>query len=130
MKKKGMVFGVFDGLHQGHRYFLDHAFQVCDELIVVLTLEQVVKKLKGKIPQQNYAERRAAIKKFNPDLKIVRGDAEIGTWNIFKKYRPDIIIVGYDQKGIARELEKMKMPFIFIDAHMPEKYKSSLLIYA
>lgn len=127
MKKKGLVFGVFDGLHQGHRYFLDHASQACNELVVVLTLEEVVKALKGKIPRQNYAERRDAIKKFNPNLKIVSGDAEIGTWNIFKKYHPDIVILGYDQKGISRELEKMNMPFIFIDAHMPEKYKSSLL---
>ena len=50
MNKKGMVFGVFDGLHEGHKYLLTEAAKLCDELVVVVTLDEAVATLKGHLP--------------------------------------------------------------------------------
>ncbi len=122
-----MVFGVFDGLHPGHHYFLSEAAKKCEELVVAVTLSEVVSLLKGKFPKYDYHERVREITKFNPQLKITPGDLTLGEWNVLKEHQPNIIFLGYDQQGIARELEKLNKPFIFLPAYHPEKYKSSLM---
>jgi len=47
----GMVFGVFDGLHQGHKHFLQAAAKRCKQLIVVVTVPAVVSVLKKHKPR-------------------------------------------------------------------------------
>lgn len=125
--KIGMVFGVFDGLHAGHRYFLTQASKRCEKLIVVVTLPEIVALLKKRLPHHGYEERVAEIRTFDPELKIVPSDKTLGGWNVMKKYAPEIIFLGYDQQAIARELTKTDTPFVFLDSHHPEKHKSSLL---
>jgi cytidyltransferase-like protein len=125
--KKAVVFGVFDGLHTGHLYFLNKAKSHCDELIVVLTLSEVVEKLKNKSPQFSFEERSKVIKDFNPQLIVIAGDAKLGEWTVFASHNPDIVILGHDQHAIAHELKKLNKSFKFLKAHHPEKYKSSLL---
>jgi len=124
---KGMVFGVFDRFHEGHRHFLAQAAARCRELIVVVTLDEVVKALKGRAPRQIWDERAEAIRSFNKEFKVVPGDTTLGAWEVITSHKPDIIFLGYDQNGIASELEKISRPFVFLAAHQPEKYKSSLL---
>ena len=126
MNKKGMVFGVFDGLHEGHKYLLTEAAKLCDELVVVVTLDEAVATLKGHLPQQRYKERVAAITAFNPTLKIVEGDPALGEWTVLKTHKPDMVILGYDQERIAKELRLASVFYKFVDACKPEQYKSSL----
>lgn len=128
-KKYGtaMVFGVFDGLHEGHQYFLLEAAKLCSELIVVVTLDEVVEALKNKKPKNDFMQRVAAIKSFDTNLKVIASDSALGKWSIFKDHSPEIIILGYDQHGIAREMKKLGRSFITLPSHFPEKYKSSLL---
>ena len=149
---RGMVFGVFDNLHPGHEFFLLEAAKDCDELVVVVTLPEIVSLLKGKTPKKSLEERIGDIRDFFADKKIlsrtgveleffvVAGDKEIGSWNILKQYKPDVIFLGYDQQAIARELDKLKalvlpkleatsfgvFSYKFIESYEPEKYKSSL----
>jgi cytidyltransferase-like protein len=125
--KKGMVFGVFDNFHPGHEYFLSSAKNKCTELFVVVTLPHVVKLIKKRVPHHALEQRIENIKNYDARLSVVEGDAVLGAWNIFKMYNPDIIFLGYDQQGIARELDKLGMLYEYIDAHYPEKYKSSLM---
>ncbi len=127
MYKTGLVFGVFDGLHQGHKNFLTQAAGKCEELFVVVTVPEVVKLLKGRLPRLSYVERIKALAEFNPRLKTIPSEKTIGTWKILAEVRPDIIMLGYDQQAIARELEKIKAPHIFLKPHYSKKYKSSLL---
>ncbi len=124
---KAMVFGVFDGLHPGHHYFLEKAANKADQLVVVITLSEVVNVLKGKMPLNEFSARVKAVKEFNPDFEVVAGDLVSGEWQILKTHQPDIVILGYDQAGIAAELEKLSISYYFLDAHQPEIYKSSLL---
>jgi cytidyltransferase-like protein len=125
--KTGVVFGVFDGLHQGHKYFLTEAAKQCEKLIVSVTASEAVFHLKGHLPQYEYVERVAAIQAFNPKLKVVQGDQTLGKWTALKKYAPEIVILGHDQQTIAKELMKLRIHFIFLDSYHPEKHKSSLL---
>ena len=127
MKKTGMVFGVFDCLHEGHRYFLAQAAEQCDKLFVVVATDEVVEKLKKRPPQQKYEERVRALAEFKADIRVLPSDVVVGSWEILEQVRPDIVFLGYDQQGIAEELRRRGMPFVFLGAHYPERYKSSLM---
>src|SRR3989338_1589975 len=127
MNKKGMVFGVFDGLHEGHKYLLTEAAKLCDELVVVVTLDEAVSTLKGHLPQQRYKERVAAITAFNPTLKIVEGDPALGEWTVLKTHKPDMVILGYDQERIAKELRLVSVFYKFVSAYKPAEFKSSIV---
>ncbi len=54
MITKGVVFGVFDGLHEGHKKFLTDAAARCVELIVVVAHPKAVLTLKKKYPLRVY----------------------------------------------------------------------------
>ncbi len=125
--QKGMVFGVFDGLHKGHRKFLSDAAARCETLFVVVTRDEIVELLKHKTPMHAYARRAAAIRAFNPNCVILPSDPTLGGWEILKAHRPDRVFLGHDQHAIADELKKLGIPFEVLEAHHPEKYKSSIL---
>ncbi len=127
MNQLAMVFGVFDTFHKGHEYFLTQAKSRCDNLIVVVTLSEVVALMKKRQPQHTLAERMEQVKNFCPDSTVIPGDSIMGEWNVFKTHTPDIIFLGYDQQGIAGELDRLGMKYEYIDSFQPEKYKSSFL---
>ncbi|MDP3957671.1 MAG: adenylyltransferase/cytidyltransferase family protein [bacterium] len=125
--KTGMVFGVFDGLHEGHQHLLHQAQSRCERLIVVVAHENVVKVIKGHLPRFSFQERAETLRSFNPHLEIILGDPVIETWSAFKTYQPDMVFLGYDQLRLAEKLKGMDVPFTFLDSHFPEKYKSSTI---
>lgn len=122
-----MVFGVFDGLHPGHAYILREASSRCEKLVIVVARDDEVLNLKKKLPRNQESDRMKRIKESFPDAEVILSDKERSSWQVLKKYKPDIIFLGYDQQGIASELEKQKVPFIFLEPHEPHKYKSSLM---
>jgi cytidyltransferase-like protein len=127
LPKAGIVFGVFDGLHDGHRYLITECAKHCETLVVVVTLDAVVSLLKNHPPKYSYEERVEAIRNFNSDLIIVPSDPTLGGWSILERYHPDIIFLGYDQHAIDREMTRLGKPFIKIDSHSPDIFKSSIL---
>lgn len=130
---KVLIFGSFDVLHDGHRAFLREAKALGDYLVVVVAPDSVIKDLKGHSPRCASAERIAALKNERIADEVVLGDAESNSWKILKKYKPDIIALGYDQEELKAALEEYfenleKHPTIVVlTAFQPEKYKSSLL---
>jgi cytidyltransferase-like protein len=125
--KRALVFGVFDGLHDGHKHFLSQALERCHKLVVVAALPEMARSLKGRPPVHSFKERADKLRSFHPHIKVVEGDAVPGTWKVLDDIEPDIIFLGYDQKGIERELRRMRISFVLIDSYKPEVYKSSLL---
>jgi len=125
--KRGMVFGVFDGLHPGHEFFLRTASGKCDRIVVVVARDTTSNELKRHLPRQGIKTRIKKVKADFPEADVVMGDTDINTWKILDKHKPDIIFLGHDQQEIAKELEKKNLKYEFIDSHEPEKYKSSLL---
>ncbi len=127
MYKSGVVFGVFDLFHSGHQYFLTQSRSKCEKLIVVVTPDSIVREFKGKDPIDSFEKRMRAVQEFGNDYVVVAGDSHAGSWNIFSLYPPDVVFLGYDQQGIASELEKLHVPYVYIDAYKKEQYKTSKL---
>lgn len=123
----GMVFGVFDGLHNGHRYLITECTKRCQRLIVVVTIDSVVSILKNHPPKYSYEERIRAIQQFNHDLIIVPSDPTLGGWSILERHQPDIIFLGYDQEAIEREMKRLSKSYVLIDPHHPDTLHSSIL---
>lgn len=127
--KRVMVFGVFDGLHAGHRAFLKSAKKRGDEFIVVVARDSAVRKLKGKTPRRPQAARMAAIRQSGLADRVIPGDTKQGTYRVVSRWKPDIICLGYDQYALAADLKK-KIPnirLIHTLAHQPGTFKTSLL---
>lgn len=128
-----MVFGVFDGLHEGHKYFLSEAKKLGDSLIAVVTTDENVKKLKGSLPINDFKIRQEEIRKKGDVDEVVPSDKELYTWGVINKYKPDVIAVGYDQTELKKALEDylkeggIKLELKVIPSFKPQQYKSSLL---
>ncbi|MDE1845824.1 MAG: FAD synthase [Candidatus Micrarchaeota archaeon] len=135
MAKVVLAFGSFDILHPGHLLYLEKAKRLGDKLVVVIARDESIKMFKGKAPFFNQADRARMI----GSLKIV-DKAVVGNklkkpsdrYNIIKKYRPSIIVFGYDQKVNVPHLEewlvanKLGAKIVRIKAKEdPRKYKSS-----
>src|SRR3989344_4585823 len=111
--KTVMVFGVFDRLHPGHLSFLRQAGKYSEKLMVVVARDSAVRELKNKNPSQNEKERMTVLRKIPGVNKVVLGDKKQGSYGVIKKYKPDVIGLGYDQKWLARDLKKsMRQGFL------------------
>lgn len=99
-----MVFGVFDGLHEGHRHFLNSA-STFGKLIIVVARDTSVKNLKHKIPKYTQEERMAAIRNFMPAATVILGDEQPGAYEVVKTHRPAMICLGHDQVELGEDLQ-------------------------
>lgn len=128
-----MAFGVFDGVHEGHRHFLKEARALGNFLIVAVAQDHIVEHLKGHLPKLNLSERFAHLKEEDGVDEVIIGDHELSTWEVVRKYKPDIIALGYDQKLLKEDLEMHVKEFDWplelkeISAYEPDKYHSSIL---
>lgn len=112
---KVMVFGVFDGLHEGHRAFLNFAKEH-GQLVVVVARDSVVQKLKNKTAINNENKRVEAIKKFMPQAVVMLGDEEQGSYEVIKKHKPDRIVLGFDQEALRADVQAKHFDIAFIAA--------------
>jgi FAD synthetase len=129
-----MVFGTFDIFHKGHINFLQQARREGDFLIVVVALDETVKKIKKRKAQNNARRRLLAIKNSQLADKVILGNLS-DKYAVIKKYQPDIICLGYDQKAYIDKLKDKlagfkldKTRIIRLKSYYPRKYKSSLLL--
>ncbi len=124
---RGMVFGVFDGLHEGHKRFLSDAYGRTTSLVVVVARDVSTRARKGKMPKMSEAERVKAVSDYLKDATVVLGDEHEGSWHVIDEHDPERVFLGYDQGEMSRELKRMGIPFTFLDAYEPGKCKSSKL---
>lgn len=131
--KTVLTFGTFDGLHAGHIFFLSTARKQGDHLVAVVTQDRVVKELKGRAPRAPLKARLACLRASGLVDRACAGDKVLGAWSAVKKYRPDIIALGYDQDapgGVLGEfIKKRHLPtaLVRLPARQGEKHHSSLL---
>lgn len=121
--RRVMVFGVFDGLHAGHRAFLRQAKKRGVELIVVVARDEVVRLLKNKTPRHPQAARVSALRRNGLADRVALGDKEQGTYRVISRWEPDIICLGYDQGALADDMRK-KIPdirLVRLRAHKPSR---------
>lgn len=104
---KIMVFGTFDGLHEGHLNFFKQAKNFIENsfLIVSIARDDNVFRIKGYKTKFKDTERRDLVKKCNIVDKVIMAGKKDYLSHILKE-SPDIIALGYDQKAYVKELKK------------------------
>jgi cytidyltransferase-like protein len=104
MAKTVLVFGTFDGLHEGHRFFLTQAKKHGDRLVAVVARDQSVRVLKGKEPNAGEEKRRLDVSE-HPDVdEALLGDEALGSYEIVSRVMPDAIALGHDQHALSQDL--------------------------
>ena len=132
-KKTILVFGAFDGLHDGHRFFLKEAGKLGQKLIASVATDEVIAGLKNHAPKQHLEERLQTLEASGLVDLAVAGDKQIGNWSAVRVWKPNVVAVGYDQTRLAEKLrefiEKENLPIeiITIAAHEPSRLHSSLI---
>ena len=132
--RKILIFGVFDGIHEGHIHFIDEAKMQGDHLVAIVARDSIVEKLKGTTPQYNEVERIKNLLDIPEVDFVLLGDGELGTYHVLKEVKPDVIFLGYDQKELQKDLiEKIKngelneIEIIVGKSYKPKEMHSSIL---
>ena len=98
-----MASGVFDIIHPGHISYLEQARSYGYELVVVVANDDTVRRSKHE-PITPEAMRTRIVGALKPvDRAIVGGHGDI--FDTVRYVRPDVIVLGYDQKFDAQELQ-------------------------
>lgn len=133
MKKKVLVFGTFDGLHEGHMDFFRQAKEYGDYLVVVVGRDSTVLSVKKKLPKQNENERLEKVQQSEYVNYARLGNEGVSKYDVIKEIKPDIICLGYDQIYFTDKLEEqikgmgLKIEIKRLKAYKPEIYKSSII---
>lgn len=130
----GVVFGVFDRLHDGHRDFLRQASELADKCVVIVARDSAVIVLKNKKPQESEDARLRNVRAVECVADAVLGDSEQGAYTVLKNLKPDVILLGYDQDWLERDLKEKvvagtlpAIPLVRLNAYKPEQFHTSLL---
>ena len=97
--------GVFDIIHPGHIFTLSEAKKLGDVLVVSVARNSTVKIMKGREPLHDEKERVKMVSSLKMvDLALLGSEEDI--FKTVIKVKPDIIVLGYDQKHNEKELEE------------------------
>ena len=124
-----MVFGTFDVLHPGHKYFLEQAKKLGDELVVVVARNSTVLSVKANQPLNSEEQRVENLVKLNIASRVILG-REGDKLAVVVDEQPDVIALGYDQTHFVEALTNKfgdTIQIIRIDSFRPEVFKSSKL---
>jgi len=130
--KKVITFGTFDIFHPGHASYLKQAKKLGDYLIAVIGRDRTVENIKGKRPRNDEKIRLQEVRKSGLADKVILGSLK-DKFSAIKKYKPDIVALGYDQISFSENLEKklkefkIKTRVIRLKSFKPQIYKSSKL---
>lgn len=130
--KRVMVFGTFDIVHDGHRHLLREAADMGEEVIVVVSRDEHVLELKGRLPMNRLDDRLEAIACESEVTAVVAGDEELGSFLVVDTHAPDVILLGYDQdelrESVTSWIEDQGAHHIsctYASAYMPELFNTS-----
>ncbi|OGZ66014.1 MAG: hypothetical protein A3C50_03260 [Candidatus Staskawiczbacteria bacterium RIFCSPHIGHO2_02_FULL_43_16] len=136
--RKVLVFGTFDGLHEGHKELFRQASKFGEHVIAVVARDSTVMKNKARQPKFSEQERLDAVRNSGLVQEALLGEENHNTkeskFELIAQIKPDVICLGYDQAQFAEKLgsELNRMGFENIKIEIlkpfkPEIYKSSIL---
>jgi FAD synthetase len=113
--------GVFDLLHLGHVRFLEEAKKAGGanaKLIVVIAKDSTVENMKGRKPIMSEDQRQALVQSLRVVDEAVVGFEGLEIGEVIKKFKPDLIALGYDQlemeKEVGEYLAAHKLPICIV----------------
>lgn len=127
-----MAFGTFDYLHAGHESYLRQAATLGDELIVVIARDRTANNIRGFRPDHPEKNRLKSVAALPNVTKAVLGNHE-DKYQVIRKWKPDIIALGYDQFVFTQNLNKiiidlgLSTRIVRLTPYSPQIYKSSIL---
>jgi len=133
-RKVVLASGVFDLLHLGHVKFLEEAKKAGGsnaELIVIVARDSTVEKRKGKKPIMPENQRRALVESLKVVDEAILGYEEFDIGKVIEKIKPDVIVFGYDQKGMEKtvkdyiEAKRLKVKIVKIGKFGEDELDSS-----
>jgi len=131
--KTVMIFGTFDGVHDGHRALFKQATEHGDRIIAVVARDETVKQVKGRAPKCHECERVAELLQIDVIDDIILGYGDEDKCCVVRDHNPDVVLLGYDQEAFVDELYELaqedEQDFVIVraKAYKPDVYKSSLL---
>ena len=130
--KKVVVFGIFDGVHDGHRSLFKQAKEHGDELIVIVGRDSASLRWKNKKPRYSEETRRGLVSKEQGVDRAVLGDEEQSSYKVLEDINPDIICLGYDQNSLEKDIREWFLktgsdtPLVHLKPYQPETNHNSL----
>lgn len=96
--KKGYTTGVYDMFHIGHLNILKRAKELCDELVVGVTTDELCFQRKKKYPIINQEERIEIVRAVRYVDKAVF-QTDMDKFRMVKEMGANVVFVGSDWKG-------------------------------
>jgi len=134
INKTVAIFGVFDGIHEGHSSLIKDAKKQGNHLVAIVARDEIVKKLKGRLPKYTEVERIKSLLEVDDIDLVLLGDPEMETYNTLREVNPEIIYLGYDQKDLLNNIKKVikkgdlpKVEIIIGESYKPELFHSSII---
>jgi len=128
--KTVITFWAFDVVHKGHKYYLKEAKKYGDILITIVARDATIEKVKWKKPKNSEKKRLLDVKNmWISDIVEIWHQTDMMSW--IKKYKPDVIVLWYDQNSFIYQLSeylnihKLKTSVVTIDWYKTNIYKSS-----
>ncbi len=131
-----LVFGTFDSLHAGHRYFFRQALAWGDRLTVVVARDSYIRHVKRREPRLPQRVRLEKVLALSVVRKALLGDEwpNPRPYRLLEELEFDVLALGYDQKPdddtVRRLLEragKEEVKVVRLKPYRPEVFKSSSL---
>ena len=124
--KNVLVFGSFDLLHKGHRYFLSRSRERGECLLAVLSRDEEIARFKKRRPAWDFTHRKAALLKSGLVDQVFRSDLQYGNFCVLQDMpqKPDLIVLGDGQEALGAALEEFfqtkeeyRCPIVHIAPH-------------
>lgn len=131
--KKVLLFGTFDGVHEGHRALFAQAREHGDHLSVVVARDTTVTETKGRTPLLDENQRALQVESEDLIDFVCLGYTTDDKHAIIRDLAPHTIVLGYDQShfidSLQASLTKFGLPTCIVRAQpfSSETYKSSLI---
>jgi len=125
---KVLTFGNFDFIHPGHIHYLNFAKTKGEKLYTVVASDELSEKIKNRKNIFNQNQRVKQVEKLKIADKVLKGSSH-NPFQILIEIKPDIIVLGYDQKAPIQKIKTLlpKTQIIRASKFKSHAFKSSLI---
>lgn len=108
-----LTFGAFNPIHFGHIYLFKETKKRCNQLVVCVSDDNYIRKVKNSEPFFNFKERCEYVKSIRYVDIVDKQSLDFSKEDAVKKYSPDALAVGQDWQGCYTG-EGLGIPVIYI----------------